>query len=597
MAETILINNPYAHPLYNESFEEWFKYRLVFEGGISYVNEYLYKFSDAEEQSDFDRRKKVTYRPNHAKRAILKIRDAVFQRMVDVKREGGPQSYIDAVSGAKGGVNRRGMSISAYLGLIILPELLSMGRAFVYVDKSPLTASYQGKITVADAQGKVPYLSLFRTEDVLTWVPGDPDSPHEYTSVLLREWRYKMDEKTGMPSGQSQRYRKLFVERDKVYAQYYDDKMIADPVVVPLGIDRIPLVKFEVCESLMVDIADYQIALLNLVSADMQYLLNANTGVYVEQFDPKWEAQYTRQANPTETASTVIKDSNGNVIVPQGGQTGLGTDVEASRSVNQKIKLGYKFARRVPTGTLMPEFIHPSTDPVVASMKKQEQLIEEIERLVNIKVGNLSITGEAKKQDRSDLESGLSTIGLVLQTGENHLAQYWAKYEGADAAKVSYPTDYSLKTDGDRIKDANDLIELKTAVPSPTFAKEVSKKIARTMFDGRATPEKLKEMENDIETAEFTTSDPQTLATAHQEGAITAVMMAKALGFKNPEKLAAAAQAEQADRLATIAIHQQKAAGARGVSDMQHTAHDGTQEKQIAQQQPTMDKSSKSQAP
>ena len=41
-----------------------------------------------------------------------------------------------------------------------------------------------------------------------------------------------------------------------------------------------------------------------------------------------------------------------------------------------------------------------------------------------LKVENLSITGEAKKQDRSGLESGLSTIGLVLQTGENQLADF-----------------------------------------------------------------------------------------------------------------------------------------------------------------------------
>jgi hypothetical protein len=66
-------------------------------------------------------------------------------------------------------------------------------------------------------------------------------------------------------------------------------------------------------------------------------------------------------------------------------------------------------------------------------------------------------------------------------------------------------------------------------------------------------------------------------------------MGAKALGFENPDQLAKDAQDEQATRLATIAIHQQKAAGARGVADMQQTANDGKNEKLLANQTPTPD--------
>lgn len=580
MADSILN----THPFYSDSIDEWYKYRLVFGGGRSYINQYLYKFSDSEEDADFEKRRLVTYKPNHAKRAILKIRDAVFQRMVDVKRDGGPDSYIDAVAGLKGGINNRGMSIGAYIGLVILPELLSMGRAFVFVDKAPIEKSIFGKVTLSDALDKTPYLTLFRTEDVVSWTNGPPNSKHDFTSVMLREWDYTYDE-NAMPNGQLERYRKIWInDNDKVMVQYYDSKLIAEPEAIELDIDRIPLVKFEIQESLMVDIADYQIALLNLVSADMQYLLNANTGIYVEQYDPKWDPQYTREG-PVAGIQTV--DANGNAVVPPAA-IGTGSFSEAAKAQNPKIKIGHKFARRYTTLN-QPDFISPSTDPLLASMKKQDQLISDIERLVNLQVENLSITGEAKKQDRTGLESGLSTIGLVLQTGENQVADYWAMYEGGEKALVTYPSDYSLKTDGDRIKDANDLIVLKTAVPSATFAKQISMKIAHTLFDGKITPEIQNQIDTEITSADYTTSDPDTLVTAHQEGFITAAMGAKALGFSNPDKLAADAQEEQAKRLATIAVHQQAAAGARGVADMQQSSNDGKNEKLVAKQKPKTD--------
>lgn len=584
------------HPYYNEWVFEWQKFRTVFEGGVNFVQTYLFKYSDAETIADFELRKKVTYRPNHAKRAILKIRDALYQRMADVKRSGGPQSYVNAVAGLSNGINRKGMPLGTFIMTKVVPELLSMGRAFVYIDKKPLKATGpQGQVTVLDATGKVPYLTFFPAEDVLSWVLGDPDSKHEYVSVLLREWTFDYDKNTGLPIGQVQKFRKLFVDldTDKVMCQYYDDKF-GEMELVELGIDRIPLVRFEIAQSLMQDVADYQIALLNLVSTDMSYLLSANTGVYVEQYDPKWEGTYVRDGQPNQTAQVDIKDANGNVVVPQGAQTATGTVAQANAAGARKIVLGYKNARRVPQGTQMPEFISPSTDPVIASMKKQDQLIAEIERLVNLQVENLSITGEAVKQERASLESGLSTIGAVLEAAENQLSDFWATYEGTERALVTYPKDYSLKTDNDRIKESNDLIPLKTAVPSISFAKEVSKKIAATMFDGKVTPDIMKAINDEIDAADFTTSDPDTLSLCHQEGAITAAMMGKALGFKNSDKLAADAQVEQTLRLATIAIHQQNAAGARGVPDLQNSSADGKNEKLLNEQTPNPDVNTKS---
>ncbi len=583
------------HPYYNDWIYEWQKFRIVFDGGINFINTYLYKYSDAETDNDFALRKKLTYRPNHAKRAILKIRDALYQRMADVKRTGGPKSYIAAVAGQQNGINRKGMPLGTFIMLKVVPELLSMGRAFVYVDKKPLPTSFDGITTVKDAAGKVPYITFFQAEDILSWVYGDADSKHEYVSVLIREWAFDFNPETGLPIGQIQRFRRLYVdENDKVFCQYYSSKFEPGETV-PLQLDRIPLVRFEIAQSLMADVADYQIALLNLVSTDMSYLTQSNTGIYVEQYDPKWEGSYVREGQSNQIASVDVKDANGNVVVPAGTGSATGTVQQANSAGNRKIVLGNRNARRVPQGTLMPEFISPSTDPVIASMKKQDQLIAEIDRLVNLQVENLSITGEAVKQERASLESGLSTIGLVLQTGENQIADFWAQYDGGDRALVTYPKDYSLKTDSDRIKESNDLIPLKTAVPSSTFAKEVSKKISATMFDGKVTPDTMQAIYDEIDAADFTTSDPDTLITAHQEGFITAAMGAKALGFQNPDQLAKDAQAEQAVRLATIAVHQQKAAGARGVADMQNSSADGKDEKLVANQKPAPDQKTQKQ--
>jgi len=52
--------------------------------------------------------------PSFAKSAILDIRNAVFQRMRDITRNGGSQAYQDAIAGLDGGVDRRGASMNPF---------------------------------------------------------------------------------------------------------------------------------------------------------------------------------------------------------------------------------------------------------------------------------------------------------------------------------------------------------------------------------------------------------------------------------------------------------------------------------------------------
>jgi hypothetical protein len=73
--------------------------------------------------------------------------------------------------------------------------------------------------------------------------------------------------------------------------------------------------------------------------------------------------------------------------------------------------------------------------------------------------------------DNQGLEAGLSYIGLVLEAAERQIAEFWAAYEERESvskrevATIKYPDRYSLKTDADRITEAQNLVKLMYAVP------------------------------------------------------------------------------------------------------------------------------------
>jgi hypothetical protein len=548
------------HPEYMRREADWQKWRLVYRGDSEYRDTYLRKYSDSESDTEFSARREISYLPNHSKRSVDKIKNAIFQRLVDVKRINGPDSYQNAVCGLNGGVDRRGTNMNAFMGMKVLPELLTMGKVYVYVDMPPITSK-----SILGTVGKTPYLYYYTVEDVINYVYGNPDDPFEFKSVVLRDRVYEYDEK-GLPTTEIEQYRYLYMQENKVVCEIYndDEQLIKDPIV--LDIPQIPLVGFEITDSLLADIADHQIALLNLASSDMSYLLSANVPTYVEQFDPKLEMMFNR---PPSVGSDIA---------------GSASDAQTSRE--RKLLLGHKFGRGYPIGTETPGYISPPAEPVKVSMEKQRELVAEIERLLDLKMESLALTGEAKKEDRTGLEAGLSYIGLVLQTGEQKIASIWPQYIGKGvAATVSYPTDYSLKSDLERIEEATKIKTLKGAVPSKTYQKEMSKKIARTLLDAKIPFEKMQQIENEVENAAYLTSDVNDLKTAHQEGFATASTCSIAMGFAEGE--AEKAKIDHAERLATIAISQSKggglaAAGARGVKDLQTDSHDAMEEKMMS---------------
>src|SRR6188768_4052330 len=88
-----------THPTYSKRFAAWEKWRLTFEGGDPFIDKYLVRFSNREDQKEYIERKALAYCPAFAKSAIWEVRNAIYNRSSDITRGGGSKSYQDAVNG------------------------------------------------------------------------------------------------------------------------------------------------------------------------------------------------------------------------------------------------------------------------------------------------------------------------------------------------------------------------------------------------------------------------------------------------------------------------------------------------------------------
>lgn len=576
-----------THPRYDLRYKEWRKWRLAYRGGHQFLTQYLQQFSSREDPNDFALRQNMSYVPSFAKTAIDEVKNSIFQRMSDISRTGGSDNFRLACAGLNRGVDLIGSSMNSFIGQKVLIELLVMGRVGIYVDMPPL----QGE-TILDVGEKRPYIYMYETEDIRSWTYDDTGSPNEFGSLLLRDYVYEYDSESGLPKGQTTRYRRFWLEDGEVLMQFYDDSgaMLGyqDPTdlePIRMGIARIPFVVLEIEDSLMTDLANYQIALMNLASSDLMYVLKANFPFYVEQFDPRAAASYLRAPSQGPVLTT---NSKGNQLVPSSNTTAPGTQIDASTGKEQEIKVGVTRGRKYPTGSNQPAFINPSSEPLVASMAKQEQMKQEIRLLVSLAITNLSTaasSAEAKGFDERSLESGLSALGLILETGERLIADYWSAYEGKEPAMIKYPEKYNLKSDDDRRKEATETAKLATATPSQTYQKEMSKRVARIMLGSRLSEEKLIQIEKEIDDAAGINSDPDSITQDLTNGVVDLATASKLRGY--PPTAVESAKKDHADRLARIVASQVSGKsdsgsdpGARGNKDASADPKAGAKEKE-----------------
>lgn len=564
------------HPTYG--IEDYTKYRLTYRGGREFVKEYLKKYSQREDQTDFDRRLELTYNPAFATEALDEVRDGISLRMPEIIRTGGTQSYNTCISGLSGGVDLAGSSMDFFIGQKVIPELLTMGKVGIYVDMP----NYSPFSTLAQFERLPrPYIYYYQVEDILNWQILCIDNELVLTAVLLRERHWQMDGSTGLPQTEKEYFRLVNKTPNgvkvRIYDQYVDpqtnNKDEAILAEYDLNLRHIPFVMPSINKSLLNDIADYQIALLNLASADLSYAIQSNFPFYVEGYDPKTQHLHTRSGPVTSF------DADGNAT--EGEAKGKSND-------SREIVVGTTRGRQYPMGANVPAFIHPSSEPLKISMEKQTQMKEDIRRLLNLAVANVAPTrqsADAKKIDQHGLEAGLSRIGTILEGTERRIAELWAEYEGEkpDNLVIAYPATYSLKTDEERFNESKSLKELKGAAPSKTYAKEVSKLITKALLDGRVTQKTLAKINTEIDKAKYGTSDIEELVSLYEAGVIDGETTAEAANFD--PSVVKKAQEERTKRLADIAAAQAEGSGAalnaaRGVKEGGGDADD---EKTISQ--------------
>lgn len=534
------------HPDYLTNIEYAEKYRLTMEGGEEFIDEYLESFSARETTADFNVRRNISYCPAHAKAAVNEVKNSIFERLSDVTRVGGPKTYQEACVGEGAGVDGQGSSMDSYIGTKVLPELLMQGRVGIFVDREARSVS-----TLANPL-RPPYLYVYVNEEILNW---SYDQQNELQAVLLMR-NVEVRDDYGLVESYKRSYRLCFRDDTGVYVQDDDDQPIR------LDLPHIPFVIMEMSDSLLKDIADYQIALLNLASSDIGYTLKSNYPFYTEQYSPLSEYGDNKPAG-TET-----------------------TDIEAKP---KQIEIGTATGRQYAKGLERPGFIAPPTDPLKASMAKQEAMISELRSLIQLALTNLKpqrLSADSKEKDQQGLEAGLAAIGLVLEYGEREVAKIWAQYYKGKPATIKYPDKYSLRTDADRQAEADKLIALLPTIPSLTYQKEIAKRIAALTLGNRATAAVFDAIIKEINSATIVAIDPEVLKSDHEAGFVSTETASQSRLYPKGEvDKAKKDHAERAMRIAAAQSAGSVDAAARGVDDL---AVDDAKDEKTDSQDPTL---------
>ncbi len=543
------------HPEYRDDYIDWFKWRLCYKGGRVFIDRYLERFSRREDLDTFTSRRRISYNPAFAKVAINKLKNTMYSRMPEINRLGGSDDYRKAVGGQEGGVDQFGTTMNTFIGQEVLPELMIMKKIGVYVDKPQLVGDL-----LSDNVGIKPYLYTYAAEDICSWDYYYSNGMKEFKTLLLKDTVQTYDKMTGLADGVMCVYRHMWVHEDGfIHVQMYteaeeadaeSDPKLGDEIILPLK--RIPFVMGQITESLLADAADYQISLMNLASADINYVFKANFPIYVEQYDPAAESVYNRRPAP------------GQIAKGQSTDPGAGTEDQGRASgYSTENRVGATDGRKYPKGLNQPDFIAPPAEPLLASLKKQAEMRDEIFMLIDIAASQtqaMHASAESKQMDNQGAETGLSYIGMELEWMENQIASHWAAYDASEIPEIKYPEKYTLKSDAQRIEEATGLNEVKTSVPSKTFGKEVSKRISHVMLRDSVPMETIEKIDSEIDAAAFVSSDPNVIQIASELGMVDQKTGSDALGFDG-EKVVPIAQKEHTQRLAEIAKSQ--AAGAQ----------------------------------
>lgn len=555
------------HPAFTDEEQYWCKYRHTYEGGKDFVYRYLEKLSTRESEADFSRRVKLTYSPSFAKAAINEIKNVIFNRLRDVIRESISPTYSKCCNGEMKGVDNAGSTMDYFIGQYVIPELLTMRKVGVYVDMPSEVPK-----TLAGVKDQHPYLYLYKAESIRSWSYTEASVAKDFESVLLFEDQLEFDSDKKLATGKISRFRHVYLNGEGgVNVEFYDEDgrhidKNGNPseIIYKLSIPEVPFVVFEISDSLLKDVADYQIALLNMESADISYAISSNFPLYVEQFDDN--------INSVDSMPNYTEETDEEI-----------TDEKVTEARDEVAKIGTTYGRRYPKNSNQPAFIHPSAEPLKAAMEKEKQIKKDIKLLINLAVNDLTdkmVSAESKAVDESGKQTGLACIAYVLENCELKLANYWANYESLkdNQTRVVYPKDYELKSDEQRHKDCDQLLTLLEKVPSNTFKKEILKRVSSVIFYNKVSQTVIDKIHNEIDKASALITPVELVIKCKDAGLVDDKTASECLGFA--EGLVEKAKKDHAETLARIQEAQGGQGGqARGVPQTQMGQRSSSTEK------------------
>lgn len=495
------------------------KWRDILRGG-EFLKSRLVKFSKRETDTEYTDRKKITYCPNYARSGLFEVRNTICRRFSDIKRNGGGPKFTEILNGKHGGVDLHGSSMSSFIGKDVLTELLFMQCVGVYIDNMPAP---ELKVQNNDH----PYLYLYKREDI-NKIKFSRGKITELTLTIYPE-RSESSEPKKVDDG-FQREFKLLADGVSVIDHKNDEQ-----VERFLDLDEIPFVFFELTHPLLEDVADAQIALMNMNSADLIFGIKANFPFYVENSNP----------DPTDLMKQYGLDADGNIE-------------NTPTSKDQELNLGVTKGKRYPIGANAPTFIAPPAEPLEASMKKQKEIKADIRHMLNLSLSLLAdrrSSADSKMVDDRSTEAGVRTIAAELQKGEEAIIRIWHKYIGVEnTVTVTYPSDFELRSEVERNEEAKKLLETMKLVHTQKARKELLKEVYRLLFASKIPESKLEEILREVDRLKYLPADHKELRLDVDSELISRVDAAQALQY--PSGTVAEALEEKKERATAVAMAQ-----------------------------------------
>lgn len=502
------------------------RWRLIKQGGDAFVSEFLVK-KEYETSVDFAARTLITPDPCTASSAIDDLINT-FSARLDVTRSGGSQEFQQVISGRLGGVDRQGTDMQTFIIRDSLPELCYM--------------SMHGWLIHNFEEGdqdefKTPYIIPYRAEDIYNWAYVN----NKLVAVALRSDAAIIDE-DGFSTDSVEVFRVFKLVDGKVVTHLENTEGIQiDPVTLQpasseqtLNLDEIPFVFVRLPVPLLQRIDKYQIAVLNLQSADIDWLSTGNMTIYVEQ--------------------TPLHNNLPQVKKPD--------DPTAEPIVNQVV-IGNKVGRSYAMNAKAPEFIAPPADPIKVSMEKQKDLKDQVKDILKTQLNTMSLaSSESIDKLSQGLEAGLFVIGVAYLTAEIKFARIFSKYEGKgeDTSKIAYPTKYELRTEEARLNKAVELKKIQKSVGSNIAKQHLEIQVIQTLLEGRIPSDQYDAAVAEIMDDDFVIYDAETVINLTEQGIISRALASGAMGA--PATDVQTAMDEHLERIKAVQLSQTVGSGA-----------------------------------